>query len=100
MLVIELEVDTREEEGWIEEDIADGRTLKLNKEERLNFEDACTKCKSQEGFIGSILSEKEQEDFKEMLDSAFVANNDQTFSVYIGVNDKEVEDEVARWVTL
>ena len=46
MLVIELEVDTREEEGWIEEVIADGRTLKLNKEERLNFEDACTKCKS------------------------------------------------------
>ena len=96
LLMIELEVDTREEEGWLEEVIADGRTLKLYNEERLNFEDASAKCKSKGGFLGSILSEKEQQDLKDMLNAAFAANNDQSYNVYIGVNDKEVEDEW-RW---
>ena len=86
-LVVRLDVDTREEEGW-QEDVAykKGSGYKLYEEDK-SWEDAEAHCQSEGGHLASILTESEQHEVK-------IAANLKV--VWVGGSDQE-EEGVWKW---
>ena len=87
-LVIQLEVDTREEEGW-QEDVSywEGSKYKLYTEGK-TWEDAEATCQRDGGHLASVLSAKEQEEAR-----AAMGREDH---MWIGATDSK-EEGVWRW---
>ena len=87
-LVIQLEVDTREEEGWQEEvSFWEGAKYKLYTE-RKTWVDAEATCQEEGGHLASVLSDEEQEEVR--------AAKIGVSHIWIGATDSR-EEGVWRW---
>ena len=87
-LVVELEVDTREEKGWQEEvDYWQGSKYKVYKDKKTQV-DADSHCRSEAGHLASIETEEEQEEMTLLLEDYG--------EVWIGASD-QVKEGDWRW---
>ena len=88
-LVIQLEMDTRYEEGWQEEVVYwEGSKYKLYTDEYKNWSDAASHCQGEGGHLASVMSDGEQEEVR-----AAAGGQDL---VWLGGSDVE-EEGVWRW---